>query len=53
MNSDGAGALPWGPTEEFATHLLAANEQLVVAALRSETDFRVYFDVSPDYLFIL
>jgi PAS domain S-box-containing protein len=33
--------------------LLAANEQLVVAALRSETRFRAYFDVSPEYLFLL
>jgi PAS domain S-box-containing protein len=36
-----------------ATELLAANEQLVVAALRSETRFRAYFDVSPEYLFLL
>jgi PAS domain S-box-containing protein len=33
--------------------LLAANEQLVVAALRSETRFRAYFDVSPEYLYLL
>lgn len=32
--------------------LLAANEQLVVAALRSETRFRAYFDVSPEYLYL-
>ena len=36
-----------------ATELLAANEQLVVSALRSETRFRAYFDVSPEYLFLL
>jgi PAS domain S-box-containing protein len=51
--SDGAGGFPRGPTEELATHLLAANEQLVVAALRSETRFRAYFDVSPEYLYLL
>jgi PAS domain S-box-containing protein len=33
--------------------LRAANEQLVVAALRSETRFRAYFDVSPEYLYLL
>jgi PAS domain S-box-containing protein len=38
---------------QTATELLAANEQLVVAALRSETRFRAYFDVSPEYLFLL
>jgi PAS domain S-box-containing protein len=36
-----------------APALLAANEQLVVAALRSETRFRAYFDASPEYLFLL
>jgi PAS domain S-box-containing protein len=36
-----------------ASELLAANEQLVDAALRSETRFRAYFDVSPEYLFFL
>jgi PAS domain S-box-containing protein len=47
--------LPAGPGEAAppATELLAANEQLVVAALRSETRFRAYFDVSPEYLFLL
>jgi PAS domain S-box-containing protein len=36
-----------------ATHLAAANEQLVVAAMRSETRFRAYFDVSPEFLYLL
>jgi PAS domain S-box-containing protein len=36
-----------------ATQLVAANEQLVVAALRSETRFRAYFDVSPEFLYLL
>jgi PAS domain S-box-containing protein len=38
---------------QLGTELLAANEQLVVAALRSETRFRAYFDASPEYLFLL
>jgi len=50
---EGAGALLRDPTEQHATQLLAANEQLVVAALRSETRFRAYFDVSPEYLYLL
>jgi PAS domain S-box-containing protein len=57
---DGAGVIGEGavgflrdPTEQRATQLLAANEQLVVAALRSETRFRAYFDVSPEYLYLL
>ena len=41
------------PTDELSLQLLAANEQLVVAALRSETRFRVYFEVSPEYLYLL
>jgi PAS domain S-box-containing protein len=40
-------------SSQRATELVAANEQLVVAALRSETRFRAYFDVSPEYLFLL
>lgn len=36
-----------------ATELVAANEQLVVAALFSETRFRSYFDVSPEFLYLL
>jgi PAS domain S-box-containing protein len=51
--NDGAGAFLRGPTEVLATHLLAANEQLVVSALRSEARFRAYFDVSPEYLYLL
>ncbi len=51
--SEGAGGFVRDPTEELATQLLAANEQLVVAALRSETRFRAYFNVSPDYLYLL
>jgi PAS domain S-box-containing protein len=39
--------------KELATHLRAANEKLVLAALRSETRFRTYFDVSPEYLYLL
>ena len=42
-----------GPVKELATQLLAANERLVVAALRSETRFRAYFDASPEYLYLL
>jgi len=42
-----------GPKDELSTQLLAANEQLVVAALRSEARFRAYFDVSPEYLYLL
>jgi len=53
MLSDAAGESPLGPTEEIALQLRAANEQLVVAALRSETRFRAYFDVSPEYLYLL
>ncbi|MDP9012368.1 MAG: ATP-binding protein [Pseudomonadota bacterium] len=36
-----------------AIELVAANEQLVVAALYSETRFRSYFDVSPEFLYLL
>ena len=39
--------------KELATHLRAANEKLVLAALRSETRFRTYFDISPEYLYLL
>jgi PAS domain S-box-containing protein len=42
-----------GPKDGFSARLLAANEQLVVAAIRSETRFRAYFDVSPEYLYLL
>jgi PAS domain S-box-containing protein len=40
-------------SSQRAAELVAANEQLVVAALRSETRFRAYFDVSPEYLYLL
>jgi PAS domain S-box-containing protein len=53
MMSDGAEEHLRDPTQEIATQLLAANEQLVVAALRSEMRFRAYFDVSPEYLYLL
>lgn len=53
IGEGGAGALLRNATEQHATQLLAANEQLVVAALRSETRFRTYFDVSPEYLYLL
>ena len=42
-----------GLKDGFSAQLLAANEQLVVAAIRSETRFRAYFDVSPEYLYLL
>jgi PAS domain S-box-containing protein len=51
--SAGSAELSGGSAEQLATQLLAANEQLVVAALRSETRFRAYFDVSPEYLYLL
>jgi hypothetical protein len=35
---------------EPGTQLLAANEQLVIAARRSEIRFRAYFNASADYL---
>jgi PAS domain S-box-containing protein len=41
------------PGGQLATELQAVNGKLVVAALRSETRFRAYFDVSPEYLFLL
>lgn len=50
---DGDSGIPRDTAEELAAQLLAANEQLVVAALRSETRFRAYFDVSPEYLYLL
>jgi PAS domain S-box-containing protein len=53
MMSDGVGGSQRHSTEEVAIQLRAANEQLVVAALRSETRFRAYFDVSPEYLYLL
>jgi PAS domain S-box-containing protein len=52
-SSAGSAGLSGASTEKFAVQLLAANEQLVVAALRSETRFRAYFDVSPEYLYLL
>src|ERR1700730_3296076 len=48
-----AAILAERPSGQPAMALLAVNEQLVVAALRNETRFRAYFDVSPEYLFLL
>jgi PAS domain S-box-containing protein len=48
-----AAALQKRRSDPPASELVSANEQLVVAALRSETRFRAYFDVSPEYLYLL
>jgi len=45
--------VPREAASKHTTQLLAANEQLLVAALRNETRFRAYFDVSPEYLYLL